>query len=87
MTTAAQTRRDAAQMIADVMADGSRIDRNLRRADDGTYYTTPDRDFLTGSGSVTPAYVNIPADNGGGADDELLEWGFGLLDELDELLD
>lgn len=83
MTTATQSRLSAAQMIADVLADGSRIDRYLRRDDDGAYYTTSDRTYLSDSGPITPAYVAIPTDDGSATDDELFDWGFALLAELD----
>jgi hypothetical protein len=75
-------RTKAVEMVAAVINDGSRIDRFLRVAADGHYYTSPDKTFLTNDGPETPPHVAIPV----GEDiteQDAEEWAEALLGELD----
>lgn len=82
------TRNAAIQMILAVLRDGSRSDRFLQRADDGHYYTTPDREYLSADGgSYTVPAVRIGVSDGGIGEDEEEEVAVALMGELDEMID
>lgn len=77
-----QTHAEAVQMVLSVLQDGRRLDRFLRQAEDGHYYTSPDRTFISGDGPYTPPCVTIPvAYETSESDAE--EWAETLLAELD----
>lgn len=81
-----QSHAEAVAMIVEVLTDGKRSDRYLRRNADGEYYTTPDRTFLTNSGPETHPYVKIPKADYGDPDhhgDALDQWAESLIDELE----
>lgn len=80
--TTGQTRTEAVEMVLAVLRDGSRNDRYLRVSDDGEYFTTPDREFLTADGRETPPSVKIPVAYDS-TEYEEEEWAAALLDELD----
>jgi hypothetical protein len=80
--TMSKTYYEAVEMVVSVLRDGQRIDRMLRVADDGHYYTTPDKTFLTSDGPEPPPFVEIPF-GGAISDDEAFEWACGLINELD----
>ena len=94
MTATQQTRLEAARMVADVLVDGSRIDRVLQVAEDGSYYVTTDCDYSRDDGTqFTAPHVRIPVgdpilddEDEESADDRLLDWGFAILNQLDELI-
>ncbi len=82
--TTLQTHADAVAMIVSVIRDRQRSDRLLRMADDGHYYPTPDKTFLSDDGPYTPPYVSIPfADASDATDEEAEEWAENAIDELD----
>lgn len=70
------------QMVIDLMSDGRRIDRLLRRCEDGTYYVTADKTYLTNDGPETPPYVYIPCVDDDISDEEMEECAVAYLDEL-----
>lgn len=75
---------DAIKMVTSVILDGSRSDRYLRKSDDGSYYTTPDLEYLTPDGRETPPYVRIPCCDTDITDDEAEHWAETLISQLDE---
>jgi hypothetical protein len=78
---------EAVKMVAEIIRDATRIDRYLRVANDGHYYTSPDKTFLTNDGPETPPYVVIPFGGTDASDDEYEESARMLLSELDMLVD
>lgn len=78
MNTTKQTRDEAIEMVLAVALDGSRIDRYLRRADDGTFYTT-DADYIPG----VVRGVQIPVIEGDEDADAERQMAEALLDEVE----
>lgn len=74
---------ETVENIVDVMLDRRRIDRYLRKTEDGRYYTTADVVFVNQDGPYTPPYVSIPAADGGETDEELAENAVALMRYLD----
>jgi len=85
-TETKQTRLEAARMVADVLADGSRIDRVLQVSDDGEYYTTTDADYIRDGVRFSVPHVRIPV-GCGCSDDDMTDWAFALLAEMDEAIE
>jgi hypothetical protein len=82
-----QTYADAVNMVSKVIADGQRIDRYLRVSDEGNYYTSPDREFLTSQGREVPVYVEIPVGGYDTSEEEEKEWAEALISELVEAME
>lgn len=83
MTATTQTHAQAVEMILSVMRDGQRNDRNLFRADDGHYFTSPDSRFIGNDGPYTVPYITIPVSDGGNEYEEE-ETARLLIQQLDE---
>ncbi len=81
--TTNQTKNEAREMILAVLRDGNRNDRNLRMADDGSYFTTPDKTFIGDDGPHTPLYVAIPVAYDTTEEQEE-EWADSLIADLNE---
>jgi hypothetical protein len=75
--------QDIVQEIVAILRNGRRIDRFLRVADDGHYYTTPDKTYLTNNGPDTPPYVTIPYAGSDVTDDEAEAWVELMIEELE----
>lgn len=83
----AQTKAEAIAEVMDVLSDGSRSDRYLRQAEDGTYFTTPDDTFLDNDGGrYSPPSVKIPVSDGG-TEEEDEQWAEALIEQLDTKID
>lgn len=76
---------EAVNMVVSVLRNGGRSDRYLRLADDGHYFTTPDRTFLTDDGPETPPFVAIPVASDS-TEFESEEWAEALIRELDTVI-
>ena len=82
-----QTRGDAIALVVAVMTDRTRSDVYLRRADDGTYFTTPDAAFLGPDGQVVvPPAVMIPLNTEPITEDDADECAAEMLNQLDDAL-
>lgn len=73
---------EAVKIVLEVLRDGQRNDRYLRVAADGTYYTSPDKTFISDDGPYTPTYVLIPVAYDC-TEEEEDRWAASLVDELD----